>query len=92
MTKAIYCDYSPIDQAFLSLYKSSTYEASTFKGIPMEHFRWVTRMLPVKNRRIKYRGTSKPGYRRPQSYCHKFAADTFAIYYDNDDELHLGRP
>ena len=90
--KTIYCDLGDIDQAFLSLYKSSTYERSDFKGIPMEHFRWVTRMLPVKNRRIKYRGTSKPGYRRPQSYCHKFAADTFAIYYDNDDELHLGRP
>ena len=90
--KTIYCDYSDIDQAFLSLYKSPTYETSTFKGIPMEHFRWVTRMLPVKNRRIKYRGTSKHGYRRPQSYCHKFAADTFAIYYDNDDELNLGSP
>jgi hypothetical protein len=77
MTKAIYCDYSPIDQAFLSLYKSSTYEASTFKGIP-----------------IKFRGRSRTDiwYKRPQSYCHKFAAETFAIYYDNDYELHLGRP
>ena len=90
--KTIYCDLDGIDQAFLSLYKSPTYETSTFKGIPMEHFRWVTRMLPVKNRRIKYRGASKPGYTRPQSFCHKFAADTFAIYYDNDYELHLGRP
>ena len=94
MTKAIYCDYSPIDQAFLSLYKSSTYEASTFKGIPMNHFDWVTHMLPRKNRRIKFRGRSRTDiwYKRPQSYCHKFAAETFAIYYDNDDELHLGRP
>ena len=90
--KTIYCDFDDTLHTFLSFYKSSTYEASTFKGIPMEHFRLVTRMLPVKNRRIKYRGTSKHGYRRPQSYCHKFAADTFAIYYDNDDELHLGRP
>ena len=30
--KTIYCDFGDIDQAFLSLYKSSTYEASTFKA------------------------------------------------------------
>ena len=90
--KTIYCDLDGIDQAFLSLYKSPTYETSTFKGIPMEHFRWVTRMLPVKNRRIKYRGMSKPGYTRPQSHTIKKFADTFAVYYDNDTIFYTGRP
>ena len=29
---------------------------------------------------VKYRGKSKSGYVRPQNYCHKNGADTFAIY------------
>jgi len=35
----------------------------------------------VKPLRIRYRGNSKPGYRRPRDYVHMAYADTFAIYY-----------
>ena len=34
----------------------------------------------VKGLRIRYRGKSKPGYRRVSSFCHMAYADTFAIY------------
>ena len=94
MTKAIYCDFNPRDIKLLEKYRSPPSEASTFKGIPMKLYNGVTWLLPNKNRRIKFRGKSRTDiwYKRPQSYCHKFAAETFAIYYDNDYELHLGRP
>jgi hypothetical protein len=32
------------------------------------------------NVRYRYRGKSKPGYARPQSFCHMNFADTFAVY------------
>jgi len=92
MIKQIYLDHSPIDKAFLSLFKSPSYEASAFKGIPIDKYNLATSLLPMKNRRIVFRGTSKPGYRRPQAYTIKSMADTFAVYFDNDYELHLGRP
>lgn len=85
-------DHSPIDKAFLSLFKSPSDEVSTFKGIPIDKLNLVRSLLPMKNRRIVFRGTSKPGYRRPQAYTIKSMADTFAVYFDNDYELHLGRP
>ena len=31
--------------------------------------------------RFAYRGSSKAGYTRPQSFIHKDMADTFAVYY-----------
>ena len=34
----------------------------------------------VKGLRIRYRGNSKPGYRRPRDFVHMAYADTFAIY------------
>ncbi len=94
MTKAIYCDFNPRDIKLLEKYRSPPSEASTFKGIPMKLYNGVTWLLPNKNRRIKFRGKSRADiwYKRPQSFCHKYAAETFAIYYDNDYELHLGRP
>ena len=88
----IYADYNKKTIALLEKYRSPESHESMFKGIPMTLYREVTRVLPMKDRRIKFRGTSKPGYRRPRAYTLKAMADTFAIYYDNDTILHLGRP
>ena len=88
----IYCDYKPNEIKLLEKYISPSSETSAFKGIPINLYDGVTRMLPIKKRRIKFRGKSKPWYKRPQSFCHKFAADTFAIYYDYDITILLGRP
>ena len=88
----IYADYNKFDIALLESFRSPGYETSEFKGIPMLLYRKVTRLLPCKDRRIKFRGKSKPGYIRPQAHTIKKYADTFAVYYDNDTILHLGRP
>jgi len=88
----IYADYNKEDKKLLGKYISPNSEYSTFKGIPMSLFEKVMRLLPMKNRRIKFRGPSKPGYTRPQSHTIKAMANTFAVYYDNDVVLHLGRP
>ncbi len=39
----------------------------------------VTRLLPMKDRRIRFRGKSKTGYIRPAMFVHKKFADTFYI-------------
>jgi len=88
----IYADYNKKEQKLLRKYFSPVSENSTFKGIPMSLYDKVTRLLPMRDRRIKFRGKSKPGYIRPQAHTIKKFADTFAIYYDNDTILHLGRP
>ena len=88
----IYADYNKFDIALLESFRSPSSHESMFKGIPMTLYRKVTRLLPCKDRRIKFRGKSKPGYTRPQSHTIKEFADTFAIYYDNDTILNLGRP
>ena len=88
----IYADYNKLDIALLESFRSPSSHESMFKGIPMVLYRKVTRLLPMKDRRIKFRGKSKPGYIRPQSHTIKEFADTFAIYYDNDTILNLGRP
>ena len=88
----IYADYNKKEQKLLRKYFSPVFENSTFKGIPMSLYEKVTRLLPMKDRRIKFRGKSKPGYTRPASHTIKEFADTFAIYYDNEAILHLGRP
>ena len=88
----IFACFSAEDQELLSKYISPDVEYSSFKGIPMSLFDTVTRMLPNKNRRIRFRGTSKPGYNRPRDYIRKEFADTFAVYYDNNTTLHLGDP
>jgi len=92
MIKTIYADYNKLDRALLESFRSPGYETSEFKGIPMVLYRKVTRLLPCKDRRIKFRGKSKPGYTRPASHTIKEFADTFAVYFDNDTILHLGRP
>ena len=88
----IYADYNKETIALLEGFRSPSSDESMFKGIPMVLYREVTRLLPMKDRRIKFRGKSKPGYTRPQSHTIKEFADTFAIYYDNDTILNLGRP
>ena len=92
MITTIYADYNKFDITLLESFRSPNSENSTFKGIPMVLYRKVTRLLPSKDRRIKFRGKSKPGYIRPQAHTIKEIADTFAIYYDNNTILHLGRP
>ena len=92
MIKTIYADYNKLDIALLESFRSPSSHESMFKGIPMVLYRKVTRLLPCKDRRIKFRGKSKPGYTRPQSHTIKEFADTFAVYYDNDTILNLGRP
>ena len=92
MKKTIYADYNKFDIALLESFRSPGYETSEFKGIPMVLYRKVTRLLPMKDRRIRFRGKSKPGYVRPAMFVHKDFADTFAVYYNNDTILHLGRP
>ena len=88
----IYADYNKFDIALLESFRSPSSHESMFKGIPMLLYRKVTRLLPCKDRRIKFRGKSKPGYIRPQAHTIKKYADTFAVYFDNDTILHLGRP
>ena len=88
----IYADYNKETIALLESFRSPSSHKSMFKGIPMVLYRKITRLLPMKDRRIKFRGKSKIGYIRPKSYVHKRFADTFAVYYDNDTILNLGRP
>ena len=88
----IYADYSREDQELLRKYISPASESSTFKGIPMSLFDKITRLLPVKNRRIKFRGPSSATFRRSPYNTIKSEATSFAVYYDNDSILHLGRP
>ena len=88
----IYADYNKFDIALLESFRSPSSHESMFKGIPMILYRKVTRLLPMKDRRIRFRGKSKPGYVRPAMFVHKDFADTFAVYYDNDTILNLGRP
>ena len=55
-------------------------------GIPikyLKYFKLVSKHKDAKKIRYRYRGKSKPGYARPQSFCHMNMADTFAIYYRN---------
>ena len=62
-------------------YLSHSLECSIAKGIPIKYlplFKEFSRK--VKGLRIRYRGNSKPGYRRPRDFVHMAYADTFAIY------------
>jgi len=71
-----------LDFKLAGKYDSPDYENSIYKGIPIQHRHnpVVEKFLKGGKYRIKYRGTSKPGYRRPQSNTIKEYADTFAIY------------
>ena len=71
-----------LDFKLAGKYISPDYENSIYKGIPIQHRHnpVVEKFLKGGKYRIKYRGTSKPGYTRPQSFIRKEYADTFAIY------------
>ena len=88
----IFACYSIKEQELLEKYISPDCENSSFKGIPMSLYNKVTRLLPMKNRRLRFRGNSKYGYTRPRDFCHKEFAKTFAVYYDNNTTLNLGDP
>ena len=88
----IYADYDKKTISLLESFRSPSSHESMFKGIPMVLYRKVTRLLPMKDRRIRFRGKSKPGYVRPAMFVHKDFADTFAVYYDNDTLFYTGRP
>ena len=58
-------------------------EVSIAKNIPMKYlsyFKEVSASHRAKPVRYRYRGESKPGYARPQSFCHMNGADTFSVY------------
>lgn len=66
-------------------YASPANERSLAKNIPIKLLPWFqgefTKPWYSKKVRYIFRGVSIPGvYKRPQSWCHKDMADTFAIY------------
>ena len=65
-------------------YESPDNETSLAKGIPIKLLSWVQGEFKHPSRRkVRYvfRGVSIPGlYKRPQSFCHKGMAESFAIY------------
>jgi hypothetical protein len=69
-------------------YESPASETSLAKGIPIKLLGWVQGKFNNPSRRkVRYvfRGVSggwrhAVWYKRPQSFCHKGMADTFAIY------------
>ena len=46
----------------------------------LPYFKEVSASRRAKKLRYRYRGKSKPGYARPQSFCHMHGADTFSVY------------
>jgi len=46
----------------------------------LPYFKEVSASRRAKKLRYRYRGVSKPGYQRPQSFCHMHGADTFSVY------------
>ncbi len=71
----------------LEKYESPSNETSFAKGIPMKYLKLMQSSLlyfdsleGVKGFRYCFRGKSKPGFKRPQAWCPRSQADTFAIY------------
>jgi len=59
-------------------------EHSIAKNIPikyLKYFKAISKNGKGHKLRYRYRGVSKPNYRRVSSFCHVDFADTFAIYY-----------
>ena len=80
----IYADYNKFDIALLESFRSPSSHESMFKGIPMVLYRKVTRLLPMKHRRIAFWAKGEP--------CSKGLAEAFSIYYTTPFLLSLGRP
>ena len=58
-------------------------EHSIAKNIPMKYLKYFKEVTGSGNGmkvRYRFRGNSKPHYQRPQSFCHIYGADTFAVY------------
>ena len=63
-------------------YQAHPNEVGIAKGIPMKYLPLFKEFSKkVKPLRFRYRGNSKPGYRRDPSYVLLNYADSFAIYY-----------
>ena len=66
------------------LYKYPAHENETAfaKGIPNTEYnhQLIDRLAKIVPIRRRYRGNSKPGYRRPRDFVHKDMADTIALY------------
>ena len=76
---------NPLLIKYLILKQSPKYQGSCIAAnIPIKYlsyFKEVSASRRAKKVRYRYRGCSKPGYKRPQSFCHMFGADTFSLYY-----------
>ena len=73
---------SPKERKLLGKYVSPKSEHSHFKGMPMELYELATRLLPSKERRIKFKAKGKS--------VRKELAETFSIYYWPSFYLYLG--
>ena len=77
-----YKELKDVGNKIAKQYLSTKFECSVAKGIPMKYLSFYKEFSKkVKPLRIRYRGNSKPNYRRPRDYVHMAYADTFAIYY-----------
>ena len=77
-----YKELKDVGNKIAKQYISHPNEFSIAKGIPMKYLSFFKEFSKkVKPLRIRYRGKSKPGYRRVSSFCHMAYADSFAIYH-----------
>ena len=81
---AILAEWSlPIDlQSWIERHRAPACESAVVKDVPYTDFnlsmnKWLNRYIKT---RLKYRGSSRDGYRRPSSFCHKDYAERFAVY------------
>jgi|TARA_B100000959_G_scaffold286809_1_gene367401 hypothetical protein len=75
---------NPLLVKHLETYKGTFKGSCIASNIPIKYlsyFKEVSASRRAKKVRYRYRGCSKPGYKRPQSFCHMFGADTFSLYY-----------
>ena len=81
MVSGTYKKLKTMGDELIRLYKSPACELSIAKGIPMAWlkllYQYSKKVSPL---RFRYRGKSKPNYRRPGAYVNKEFADSFAIY------------
>ena len=59
-------------------------ETSIAKNIPMKYLKYFKEVTGSGNGmkvQYRFRGNSKSWYKRPQSFCHIYGADTFAVYH-----------
>ena len=77
-----YKELKDVGNKIAKQYISHPNESSIAKGIPMKYLNFFKEFSKkVKPLKIRYRGKSKPGYRRVSSFCHMAYADSFAIYH-----------